>query len=81
MTLQPGEQGEHSGAAAPMRQASSDRTGGWERLSGRHQGLLEEDNFVMVPQGSGKCSIVQGPQGIVQKERNSMDGMTAISVH
>lgn len=40
----------------------------WERLRIRHQGLLEEKYFAMVPQGSGEYSIVQGPWDIVQKE-------------
>ena len=50
-------QGETSGAAAPMQQAQKHR----------HQGPLEEENFDMVLQGRGKCSMVLGPRGIAQK--------------
>lgn len=58
-------QGETSGAAASMQQAQKH----WvrDRLRVRHQGPLEEENFDMVLQERGKCSVVLGPWGIAQK--------------
>lgn len=56
ITLQLGDPRENFlGLQLPYSMPSSTGAGRGQRLRARLQGLLEEDNFDMVSQGSGKC--------------------------